>query len=180
MVGADAPARILLSSPLFRGKVMSHGRLGSAHEDEWCERSIRAPDCGASPRMGAPAAVVPPSPPVADQGAEDWDVKRRHQIPLRDSSGLSPDSIRSHRVIAARLAPRRPLARFFSGKFPRRAAHSPALPLARPRRRDTNPPVNSPTGKRPSKSLLPQFCDRLHDYPQIRPAGEQACSTTTK
>jgi hypothetical protein len=53
----------------------------------------------------------------AAAGTEDWDVERRHQIPLRDSSGFSPDSMRPHRVIDRRLGTLRRAGKDFFPDF---------------------------------------------------------------
>ena len=90
-------SRIPLSLPLFRGRAPRVWHLGNATADERCGRSIRAPEAGGG-GLKATAITRPPSP------LPSWDARgigngECHQLPLRDSSGISPDSMRSQRVI---------------------------------------------------------------------------------
>jgi hypothetical protein len=104
-------SRIPLSLPLFRGRAPRVWHLGNATADERCGRSIRAPEAGGG-GLKATAITRPPSP------LPSWDARgigngECHQLPLRDSSGISPDSMRSQRVIARSMDGRRDPSRQF-------------------------------------------------------------------
>jgi hypothetical protein len=56
-------------------------------------------------------------------------VEKRHQLPLRDSSGFAPDSIRSHRVIGGSVGTFPEPGKVFFQKFrawPGSPRHFPA------------------------------------------------------